>query len=136
MWTAARSCTSRRRELLLTALSGYLPGGGSADGELRITNWLGEAPSSAPAKSPTVVGAVTTANKTAIALGAVPTAKASLPQVYAHAYLITTVNAIPLRTIMQATETARNYGDLGFDTAVTGPVTVQWGGPEADARRR
>jgi translocation and assembly module TamB len=119
-------------ELLLTALSGYLPGGGSADGELRITNWLGEAPSSAPAKSPTVVGAVTTANKTAIALGAVPTAKASLPQVYAHAYLITTVNAIPLRTIMQATELT-NYGDLGFDTAVTGPVTVQWGGPEADS---
>ena len=31
-------------ELLLTALTGYLPGGGSAAGELRIVNWLGEAP--------------------------------------------------------------------------------------------
>ena len=32
-------------ELLLTALTGYLPGGGSAAGELRIENWLGEVPS-------------------------------------------------------------------------------------------
>ncbi len=31
-------------ELLLTALTGYLPGGGSAAGELRIANWLGEVP--------------------------------------------------------------------------------------------
>ena len=29
-------------ELLLTAMSGYLPGGGNAMGELRIVNWLGE----------------------------------------------------------------------------------------------
>jgi translocation and assembly module TamB len=35
---------------------------------------------------------------------------------------------IPLRTIMEVTET-RGYGDLGFDTAVTGPVKVEWGGP-------
>jgi translocation and assembly module TamB len=32
---------------------------------------------------------------------------------------------------MEVTET-RGYGDLGFDTAVTGPVTVQWGGPAAN----
>ncbi len=31
-------------ELLFTALTGYLPGGGSAKGELRISNWLGEVP--------------------------------------------------------------------------------------------
>ncbi len=31
-------------ELLLTALTGYLPGGGSAAGDLRIANWLGEVP--------------------------------------------------------------------------------------------
>ena len=51
--------------------------------------------------------------------------------VYAHAYLVATVDAIPLRTIMEVTE-PRNYGDLGFDTAVTGPVKVEWGGPLAD----
>jgi translocation and assembly module TamB len=115
-------------ELLFTALSGYLPGGGSLDGELRIVNWLGEAPQQAPAKSPTVVGAVTTANKTAVAVGAAPTATTSTPPIYAHAYLVATVNAIPLRTIMELTET-KGYGDLGFDTAVTGPVKVEWGGP-------
>ena len=116
-------------ELLLTAMSGYLPGGGSAAGELRITNWLGEAPPSAALKSPTVVGAVTTANKTAVAVGAKPAAKAGvIPAVYAHAYLVATANEIPLRTIMEVTEPGR-YGDLGFDTAVTGPVNVEWGGP-------
>ena len=46
-------------ELLLTALTGYLPGGGSADGELRIVNWLGETTPSASAKSPTTKAAVT-----------------------------------------------------------------------------
>ncbi len=31
-------------ELLLTSMSGYLQGGGSATGELRIVDWLGAAP--------------------------------------------------------------------------------------------
>jgi translocation and assembly module TamB len=122
------------RELLLTALSGYLPGGGSAAGELRIVDWLGETAPAAPAHSPTVVGAVTTANKTALAVGAKPTATTSIPQVAAHAYLIATVNTIPLRTIMEVTET-KGYGDLGFDTAVSGPVKVEWGGPVADVSK-
>ena len=26
----------------------------------------------------------------------------------------------------------RDYGDLGFDTSITGPVTVEWGGPATD----
>jgi translocation and assembly module TamB len=119
------------RELLFTALTGYLPGGGSAGGELRIVDWLGETAPAASARSPTVVGAVTTANKTEVAVGAKPTATTTMPSVYAHAYLVATVNAIPLRTIMDVTET-HGYADLGFDTAVTGPVKVEWGGPVAD----
>ena len=118
-------------ELLLTALTGYLPGGGSAAGELRIEDWLGEAPTSGPAKSPTAAAAVTTAKKTAITLHAKPPSSTPSPQIYAHAYLTATVNAIPLRTIMDVTET-RGYQDLGFDTAITGPVKVEWGGPAKD----
>ena len=49
----------------------------------------------------------------------------------AHAYLTATVNRIPLRTIMDVTA-PENYGDLGFDTAVTGPVKVEWGGAVKD----
>ena len=41
--------------------------------------------------------------------------------------LTSTVTRIPLRTIMEVTETG-GYGDLGFDTAVTGPVKVEWVG--------
>ena len=75
-------------ELLLTEMSGFLPGGGSAAGELRFADWLGDA---------------------------------------TRATLTSTVTRIPLRTIMEVTETG-GYGDLGFDTAVTGPVLVEWVG--------
>lgn len=112
-------------ELLLTALTGYLPGGGSAAGELRIENWLGEA----PAQSPTTKAAGTTANKTAETAGAKPPVAGSVAVAMpAHAYLTATTTSIPLRTIMDVTA-PEDYGDLGFDTSVSGPVTVEWGGP-------
>ena len=121
------------KELLLTAMTGYLPGGGKAEGDLRISNWLGEVPAEA-AVSPTTKAAVTTANKTATTIGAKPpvTGTIKVPAVLpAHAYLTATVTAIPLRTIMDVTA-PEDYGDLGFDTAVTGPVKVEWGGSIRD----
>jgi translocation and assembly module TamB len=117
-------------ELLFSALSGYLPGGGSAKGELKIENWLGEVPANAPAA--TTVAAATTANTTAKGIGAkAPIQSLQATQVArAHAYLTVTVDHIPLRTIMDVTA-REGYGDLGFDTAITGPTTVEWGGPAA-----
>ncbi len=119
-------------ELLFTALSGYLPGGGSATGQLKIDNWLGEVPAKGTSSSPTVVGATTTANKTSAAITGKPAVSTKLvaaPQVEsAHAYLTVTVDKIPLRTIMDVTA-PKDYGDLGFDTAINGPVKVEWGGP-------
>jgi translocation and assembly module TamB len=120
-------------ELLLTAVSGYLPGGGHVDGELRIVNWLGETQATA-ASSATTQAAVKTANATAASVGAKATAHLPTPSSaagFAHAYVVATVNAVPLRTIMEVTETS-GYADLGFDTAVTGPVKVEWGGPVVD----
>lgn len=121
------------KELLLKTLTGYLPGGSSAEGDLRITNWLGEVPADAPAASPTVAGAAATANKTSKALGAGGVSTDTrLPVVQpAHAYLVATVTKVPLRTIMDIAA-PKNYGDLGFDTAVSGPVEVEWGGPAKD----
>jgi translocation and assembly module TamB len=118
-------------ELLLTALTGYLPGGGSASGELRIANWLGQVPSKdVAASSPTTKAAVTTADTTAKSVGAkAPITNTKVPQVQtSHAYLTATLAKIPLRTIMDVTA-PEHYGDLGFDTAVSGPVKVEWGGP-------
>ncbi|WP_158824336.1 translocation/assembly module TamB domain-containing protein [Granulicella sp. S156] len=51
-----------------------------------------------------------------------------------HGYIVATVNRIPLRTIMDVTA-PEDYGDLGFDTAVTGPVKVEWGGPGNDVSK-
>ncbi len=121
-------------QLLLTALTGYLPGGGSATGELKIDNWLGEVPQNTPSTSPTVQGATTTANKTSAAITGNTNTPAApvVPQVApAHAYLTVTVDKIPLRTIMDVTA-PKDYGDLGFDTSISGPVKVEWGGPATD----
>jgi translocation and assembly module TamB len=120
-------------ELLFTALSGYLPGGGSVKGELKIENWLGEASPNTAASSATTVAAATTANTTAKGIGAkapIDTLQ-SQKTARAHAYLTVTVDHIPLRTIMDIVAVP-GYGDLGFDTSITGPTTVEWGGPAAD----
>jgi translocation and assembly module TamB len=118
-------------ELLFTALTATLPGGGgTVKGELKIENWLGEAPDGTAASSPTTVAAATTANAGAKSIGAKAPVRtlASEKTGTAHAYLTVTVDRIPLRTIMDATATP-GYGDLGFDFAITGPTTVEWGGP-------
>jgi translocation and assembly module TamB len=121
-------------ELLLKTATGYLPGGGSASGDFWIVNWLGEAPANSVAASPTAKAAVTTANTSAKTIGAkVPvTGSTIVPKVQpAHAYIVATLTKIPLRTIMDVTA-PEHYGDLGFDTAVSGPVKVDWGGSTKD----
>ncbi len=120
-------------ELLLTALTGYLPGGGSAAGDLRISNWLGEVPTNTAEKSPTTVAAAKTANTTAVGVGAKPPVNsvAISPVQRARAILKVTTNRIPLRTIMDIAA-PKGYGDLGFDTAISGPVTAEWGGPASE----
>ncbi len=118
-------------EMLLTTLTGTLPGGGSAAGKLRIENWLGEVPAQN-------VGDVTDGEgcgddceyecKDDRREGSVDGKAVKVPVVQpAHAYLEATVDRIPLRTIMDVTA-PKNYGDLGFDTAMSGPVQVEWGG--------
>jgi translocation and assembly module TamB len=119
-------------ELLLTALTGYLPGGGSAAGELKIMNWLGEAPPSPVAAGSAGTTAESTKRHTIpseVGTKSPKEVKMSVPQLQpAHAYLTATIARIPLRTIMDVTA-PEHYGDLGFDTAVSGPVKVEWGGP-------
>jgi len=119
-------------ELLLNALTGTLPGGGGAEGDLRIENWLGEAPAGAPAASATKVIAAKTANTAAQSIGSKEPVQSVTQKIGApaHAYLTVTVNHIPLRTIMDIT--APHYGDLGLDTSITGPTKVEWGGPAKD----
>ena len=120
-------------ELLFTALTGTLPGGGSIDGALRISNWLGEVDAAAPAASATAVAAAKTANNVAKGAGAKPVVKdiKLTPVGYSHATLDVNVNRIPLRTIMDITANPQ-YGDLGLDTSVGGPVKAEWGGPAAN----
>ncbi len=119
------------RELLFTALTAALPGGnGSVKGELKIEDWLGEAPQGTAAGSATTVAAATTVNAGAKSIGAKAPVQSLQGQATngAHAYLTVTLDRIPLRTIMDITASP-GYGDLGFDFAITGPTTVEWGGP-------
>ena len=120
-------------ELLFTALTGYLPGGGSASGDLRISNWLGEVPAQTAAQSPTTVAAAKTANTAAKGVNAAPPVQSLTiaPVQRAHALLNVTVNRIALRTIM-GIAAPEHFGDLGFDTVVSGQVKAEWGGPATE----
>jgi translocation and assembly module TamB len=120
-------------ELLFSALTGYLPGGGKIAGELKIENWLGEVPPSAPAQSATTVAAAQTANKAAVGVGAKPPVDSVnvTPVQRAHAFATVTVDRITLRTILEITA-PQKMGDLGLDTQISGPVEAEWGGPATD----
>src|SRR5207302_5828707 len=105
-----------------------LPEGGVITGDLRIENWLSKpvAPS-----SPTAKAAESTVNTTAKSLGAkAPATKLPQIQPTTHAHMDATLSKVPLRSILDIT--AEHYGDLGFDTAVSGPVKVDWGGSAED----
>ncbi len=117
-------------ELLFTALTGYLPGGGSAKGELRVSNWLGEVPAQTAAQSPTTVAVAKTANTAAKGVNAAPPVQSLTiePVQRAHAVLNVAIDRIALRTVM-AIAAPEHYGDLGFDTMMSGPVKAEWGGP-------
>jgi len=116
-------------ELSLTQIVANLSSGGTVTGEMRIENFIGNTAVS-NAESPTAKAAASTANKTAATVGlkapvqTIPTVRTS------HAYINAELSKVPLRSIMQIT--AEHFGDLGFDTAVSGPVKVEWGGPAQD----
>ncbi len=117
-------------ELLFNAIALNLPAGGASAGDMRINNWLGEIPATAPAQSATIAGAQKTVNATAKIANAAPPATGSPaldPTQRAHAYLDVRVSNISLRTVNEITE-PKQYTDLGLDTAVNGPVHVEWGG--------
>ncbi len=120
-------------ELLFSALTGTLPGGGKIAGELKIENWLGEVPPSAPANSPTTVAAAKTANNAAKNVGAAPPVQSVTvtPVGRAHAFAKVTLGGITLRTILEITAPSK-LGDLGLDTQISGPVTAEWGGSAAE----
>ena len=112
-------------ELLFTALTTQLPGGGTILGELKIENWLGEVPPSDTTSSP----AAKSPAKPAAAVAAL--SQGPQPVDRAHAYMTVTVKGIGLRTIMEITAVP-GYGDLGYDTSIAGPVKVEWGGAVSD----
>lgn len=116
-------------ELSVSDIVAKLPGGGSVTGSLRIEDWIGET-AIPDSNSPTAKAAASTANKTARALNA-KTPVTTLPTIKpSHAYVDAELNRVPLRSIMDIT--AEHFGDLGFDTAVSGPVKVEWGGSAKD----
>ena len=121
-------------ELLFNAIALNLPAGGSIAGDMRIHNWLGEVPAEAPAQSPTIAAGQKTVNATATIAQAKPPATGSPainPVERAHAYVDVRLANISLRTINEITEPVK-YTDLGLDTAVGGPVHVEWGGSTND----
>jgi translocation and assembly module TamB len=121
-------------ELLFNAIALNLPAGGTIAGDMRIHNWLGEVPSDAAQTSATVVAGQKTVNATAKIANAKAPATGNLAieaPGRAHAYVDVRLGNISLRTINEITEPS-HYSDLGIDTAVNGPVHVEWGGAASD----
>ena len=117
-------------ELLFNAIALNLPAGGTIAGDMRIHNWLGEVPTNAAQTSATVAAGQKTVNATAKIANAKAPATGNLaidPVGRAHAYIDVKLGNISLRTINEITEPV-HYTDLGIDTAVNGPVHVEWGG--------
>jgi len=85
----------------------YLPDGGSIIGGMHIDNWMAQPNVPVQKFNPKAPATVT------IAKGV------------NHAYMDVQTAGIPLRTVMDVTA-PKNYGDLGFDTAVSGPVHVEF----------
>ncbi len=117
--------------LQLAEMKAYLPGGGTIVGGMHIDNWLGEvdaAPQAAAQmtrQAQSVMRAQIKSEKT-ISGGTFRVLSAPIASGASHAYLDALTTGIPLRTVMDVTA-PKGFGDLGFDTAETGPVHVEWG---------
>ncbi len=107
-------------EISFTGMKGRLPEGGSVDGELHLLNWL--APTSAtPTRQQTVAAVAKKSQK----LPAAPTGTAMTGSIRAQ------VRDVTLRSVLRAV-TPESFDDLGFETAASGPVSVQWSGDASD----
>ena len=94
------------RQLLLTNFVGTFPGGGAIKGDMRMEDWLDKArPVTATGKP----------------LSGPPIGSG-------RTFVEARFEQLPLRTILDDSAPI-DFGDLGFDTAATGPVKVTWGGP-------
>ena len=109
-------------EIALTGLTARLPEGGSLDGELRLANWLAPTPAAPTRKEAAAAVARKSQNLPAPAIGQVATGN-----------IRAQIRDITLRSVMRAVAPER-YQDLGFDTAASGSVSVQWTGSAADAK--
>ena len=99
-------------EIALTSLKARLPQGGSLDGELHIVNWLTASPSGPSAQKASMKP---------------PVGPVSRGTIRAQ------IRDITLSTLMQIVAPPR-YRDLGFETAATGHVGVDWTGNANDLR--
>ncbi len=97
------------RQLLLSNFVGAFPGGGAIKGDMRMEGWLDKAPP------------VTAMGKP---LPGPPVGSG-------HTLVDARFEKLPLRTMLDDSAPI-DFGNLGFDTAATGPVKVTWGGPVPD----
>ena len=108
--------------LSLTETAASITGGGTVHGQLHITNWLSMGtPQVPPLTAPPV-------KSKPLKLDVHAT-----PPPPTHAVLNAEVDRMPLRTVMKVVA-AKQYAELGFDTAGTGTVHMEWGDTPASVQ--
>lgn len=107
-------------ELLLQNAVAKLRQGGLIEGEFRLQNWLAPTPDASPVQKPAAKASPNSRSRKASAAPAKP--------VQPLGAIRAKISRITLRTVLDATA-PRDFQDIGFDTAATGSVSVDWLGP-------
>lgn len=120
---ATTAIRATREELRLSGAKATLREGGTIEGDLRLLHWL---PSSSP--QPLPGNKLTAASNSGKARkgGSAPPALQEMQGI-----LRATLAGVTLRSVLAAT-VLEPYRDLGFDTAASGPVHVDWTASAAD----
>ena len=107
-------------ELALTTLKGRLPEGGSFEGELHLLHWLAPTPAAPTPKDAVAALAKKTQNLPAPLLAPITTG-----------FIRGQVLGVTLRSVLRIAA-PQSFDDLGFETAASGAVSVQWTGNADD----
>jgi translocation and assembly module TamB len=110
-------------ELILQNAVAKLRPGGVIEGEFRLQNWLAPTPDSTISQKPAVAASLNSKSR-----------KASVTPVKVlqqQGTIRARISRVTLRTVLDATA-PRDFQDIGFDTAASGLVNVNWVGPLDD----
>jgi translocation and assembly module TamB len=119
------------QKLSLTDVVAKLRQGGVIQGEFQLDNWLPAPPPSAVTTPTSAVKTAKQSKKAAPAQKLEPLKPQLIKAPPVKAMIRAKLEGVTLRSVLAATAAPR-FQDIGFDTAASGPVSVDWNGSGDD----